>query len=187
MNCLPNCSDCSLVIVLLLKLIFQRINLPKDSIEAYVPLRMAYIHKIVTCTFDYSAFVCHFTHISSKQIARSHLPAFLSRSEQGQAENGRPDVDVTTPEGLLLTLISQYPGAAKPAVILMMLEAQAASAKVSACICPIPAQGQANKLEQCPLRSAMPSLHPSYMGLLSRLTASRSVQVAWCGDCCVCH
>ena len=44
--------------------------------------------------------------------------------------DARPDVDVTTPEGLLLTLVSQYPGAAKPAVILMMLEAQAANVKV---------------------------------------------------------
>ena len=43
---------------------------------------------------------------------------------------GRPEMDVTTPEGLLLTLISQYGGAARPAVILMMLEAQAANQKV---------------------------------------------------------
>lgn len=40
-------------------------------------------------------------------------------------------MEVTTPEGLLLALISQYAGAARPAVVLMMLEAQAANAKVS--------------------------------------------------------
>lgn len=45
-------------------------------------------------------------------------------------EGVRPEMDVTTPEGLLLTLISQYNGAARPAVVLMMLEAQAANSKV---------------------------------------------------------
>ena len=56
-----------------------------------------------------------------------HLLVSFRAEQPGDA---RPDVDVTTPEGLLLTLISQYPGAAKPAVILMMLEAQAANVKV---------------------------------------------------------
>ena len=41
------------------------------------------------------------------------------------SRDGRDD-----PEGLLLTLISQYNGAARPAVVLMMLEAQAANSKV---------------------------------------------------------
>lgn len=43
-------------------------------------------------------------------------------------------MDVTTPEGLLLALVSQYPGAAKPALIIMMLEAQTANAKVPPCL-----------------------------------------------------
>lgn len=43
----------------------------------------------------------------------------------------KQELDVTTPEGLLLSLISQQAGAARPAVLLMMLEAQASSAKVS--------------------------------------------------------
>lgn len=53
-----------------------------------------------------------------------------SSGGQPAEQQGRVEMDVTTPEGLLLTLISQYAGAARPAVVLMMLEAQAANSKV---------------------------------------------------------
>ena len=71
---------------------------------------------------------------------RSNVGGAIRQSRPGSSNSSsqpnespapsRTEMDVTTPEGLLLTLISQYAGAARPAVVLMMLEAQAANNKV---------------------------------------------------------